>query len=99
MTIQFMDEMKAKSADNQPQTPQINKAYDTFIKQQKKALHCPKRGRGESQAESPTGCHKAGAVRTDNQGKILPGQDAQIAAIQEMQPLILILMNRIKATR
>lgn len=83
MTIQFMDEMKAKSADNQPQTPQINKAYDTFIKQQKESIALSqKEGVERAKLKALQDAIKQGAVRTDNQGKILPGQDAQIAAIQ-----------------
>ena len=83
VTIQFMDELKKRSGNGQPPAPQTNTAYDNFIKQQKESIALSqKEGVERAKLKALQDAIKQGAVRTDNKGNILPGQDEQIAAIQ-----------------
>ncbi|HBQ8401252.1 TPA: phage tail tape measure protein [Klebsiella pneumoniae] len=84
VTIQFMDELKKRSGNGQPPAPQTNTAYDNFIKQQKESIALSqKEGVERAKLKALQDAIKQGAVRTDNKGNILPGQDEQIAAIQD----------------
>lgn len=83
VTIQFMDELKKRSGNGQSPTAQTNTAYDNFIKQQKESIALSqKEGVERAKLKALQDAIKQGAVRTDNKGNILPGQDEQIAAIQ-----------------
>ena len=83
VTIQFMDELKKRSGSGQPPAAQTNTAYDNFIKQQKESIALSqKEGVERAKLKALQDAIKQGAVRTDNKGNILPGQDEQIAAIQ-----------------
>ncbi|MGS3458932.1 phage tail tape measure protein [Klebsiella michiganensis] len=83
VTIQFMDELKKRSGSGQPPAVQTNTAYDSFIKQQKESIALSqKEGVERAKLKALQDAIKQGAVRTDNKGNILPGQDEQIAAIQ-----------------
>ena len=83
VTIQFMDELKKRSGNGQPAAAQTNTAYDNFIKQQKESIALSqKEGVERAKLKALQDAIKQGAVRTDNKGNVLPGQDAQIAAIQ-----------------
>ncbi|HHF8283768.1 TPA: phage tail tape measure protein, partial [Klebsiella pneumoniae] len=83
VTIQFMDELKKRSGNGQPRAPQTNTAYDNFIKQQKESIALSqKEGVERAKLKALQDAIKQGAIRTDNKGNVLPGQDAQIAAIQ-----------------
>ncbi|EPM7578471.1 phage tail tape measure protein [Klebsiella pneumoniae] len=83
VTIQFMDELKKRSGNGQPPAPQTNTAYDNFIKQQKESIALSqKEGVERAKLKALQDAIKQGAIRTDNKGNVLPGQDAQIAAIQ-----------------
>ncbi|BBR76581.1 phage tail tape measure protein [Klebsiella pneumoniae] len=83
VTIQFMDELKKRSVNGQPPAPQTNTAYDNFIKQQKESIALSqKEGVERAKLKALQDAIKQGAIRTDSKGNVLPGQDAQIAAIQ-----------------
>ncbi|HCM9150978.1 TPA: phage tail tape measure protein [Enterobacter cloacae subsp. cloacae] len=83
VTIQFMDEMRKKS-DGVTGQPEINNsAYDKFIKQQKESIALSQReGVERAKLKALQDAIRQGAIRTDNSGAVLPGQEKQIAAIQ-----------------
>ncbi len=80
-TIQFMDELKKKSENSMP--AQVNEAYQKFIQQQKEGIALlQKEGVERAKLKALQDAIKQGAIKTDNQGNVLQGQDKQIAAIQ-----------------
>lgn len=83
VTIQFMDEMRRKSGDVTGQPDMNNSAYDKFIKQQKESIALSQReGVERAKLKALQDAIRQGAIRTDNSGAVLPGQEKQIAAIQ-----------------
>ncbi|MEB0884654.1 phage tail tape measure protein [Citrobacter freundii] len=83
VTIQFMDEMRKKSGGVTGQPEINNSAYDKFIKQQKESIALSQReGVERAKLKALQDAIRQGAIRTDNSGAVLPGQEKQIAAIQ-----------------
>ncbi|MEG6474390.1 phage tail tape measure protein [Enterobacter roggenkampii] len=83
VTIQFMDEMRKKSGWVTGQPEINNSAYDKFIKQQKESIALSQReGVERAKLKALQDAIRQGAIRTDNSGAVLPGQEKQIAAIQ-----------------
>lgn len=83
VTIQFMDEMRKKSGGVTGQPEINNSAYDKFIKQQKESIALSQReGVERAKLKALQDAIRQGAIRTDNSGSVLPGQEKQIAAIQ-----------------
>ena len=81
VTIQFMDEMRRKSGDVTGQPDMNNSAYDKFIKQQKESIALSQReGVERAKLKALQDAIRQGAIRTDNSGAVLPGQEKQIAA-------------------
>lgn len=83
VTIQFMDEMRKKSGGVTGQPEINNSAYDKFIKQQKESIALSQReGVERAKLKALQDAIRQGAIRTDNSGAVIPGQEKQIAAIQ-----------------
>ncbi|EBS1237168.1 phage tail tape measure protein [Salmonella enterica subsp. enterica serovar Senftenberg] len=83
VTIQFMDEMRKKAGGVTGQPEINNSAYDKFIKQQKESIALSQReGVERAKLKALQDAIRQGAIRTDNSGAVLPGQEKQIAAIQ-----------------
>ncbi|EBC8183717.1 phage tail tape measure protein [Salmonella enterica subsp. enterica serovar Montevideo] len=83
VTIQFMDEMRKKAGGVTGQPEINNSAYDKFIKQQKESIALSQReGVERAKLKALQDAIRQGAIRTDNSGAVLPGQEEQIAAIQ-----------------
>ncbi|MCO6012037.1 phage tail tape measure protein [Enterobacter hormaechei] len=83
VTIQFMDEMRKKSGGVTGQPEINNSAYDKFIKQQNESIALSQReGVERAKLKALQDAIRQGAIRTDNSGAVLPGQEKQIAAIQ-----------------
>ncbi|EMD6907129.1 phage tail tape measure protein [Citrobacter freundii] len=83
VTIQFMDEMRKKSGGVTGHPEINNSAYDKFIKQQKESIALSQReGVERAKLKALQDAIRQGAIRTDNSGAVLPGQEKQIAAIQ-----------------
>lgn len=83
VTIQFMDEMR-KNSGGVTGKPEINNSsYDKFIKQQEESIALSQReGVERAKLKALQDAIRQGAIRTDNSGAVLPGQEKQIAAIQ-----------------
>ncbi|WP_373925959.1 phage tail tape measure C-terminal domain-containing protein, partial [Enterobacter hormaechei] len=64
--------------------PEINNSsYDKFIKQQEESIALSQReGVERAKLKALQDAIRQGAIRTDNSGAVLPGQEKQIAAIQ-----------------
>ncbi|MCU3587336.1 phage tail tape measure protein [Enterobacter hormaechei subsp. steigerwaltii] len=83
VTIQFMDEMRKKSGGVTGKPEINNSSYDKFIKQQEESIALSQReGVERAKLKALQDAIRQGAIRTDNSGAVLPGQEKQIAAIQ-----------------
>ncbi|EKS6309751.1 phage tail tape measure protein [Enterobacter hormaechei] len=83
VTIQFMDEMRKKSGGVTGKPEINNSSYDKFIKQQEESIALSQReGVERAKFKALQDAIRQGAIRTDNSGAVLPGQEKQIAAIQ-----------------
>lgn len=83
VTIQFMDEMRKKSGRVTGKPEINNSSYDKFIKQQEESIALSQReGVERAKLKALQDAIRQGAIRTDNSGAVLPGQEKQIAAIQ-----------------
>ena len=83
VTIQFMDEMRKKSGGVTGNPEINNSSYDKFIKQQEESIALSQReGVERAKLKALQDAIRQGAIRTDNSGAVLPGQEKQIAAIQ-----------------
>ncbi|MEP8947123.1 phage tail tape measure protein [Enterobacter asburiae] len=83
VTIQFMDEMRKKSGGVTGKPEINNSSYDKFIKQQEESIALSQReGVERAKLKALQDAIRQGAIRTDNNGAVLPGQEKQIAAIQ-----------------
>ncbi|MEP9157397.1 phage tail tape measure protein [Enterobacter hormaechei] len=83
VTIQFMDEMRKKPGGVTGKPEINNSSYDKFIKQQEESIALSQReGVERAKLKALQDAIRQGAIRTDNSGAVLPGQEKQIAAIQ-----------------
>ncbi|EMI6717097.1 phage tail tape measure protein [Enterobacter kobei] len=83
VTIQFMDEMRKKPGGVTGKPEINNSSYDKFIKQQEESIALSQReGVERAKLKALQDAIRLGAIRTDNSGAVLPGQEKQIAAIQ-----------------
>lgn len=83
VTIQFMDEMRKKPGGVTGKPEINNSSYDKFIKQQEESIALSQReGVERAKLKALQDAIRLGAIRTDNNGAVLPGQEKQIAAIQ-----------------
>ena len=75
--------MRKKSGGVTGQPEINNSAYDKFIKQQKESIALSQReGVERAKLKALQDAIRQGAIRTDNSGAVIPGQEKQIAAIQ-----------------